>query len=143
MQLAPIPQGLEVVSGFSGYLYFWSSSADADYPWSIDFTGPLYAEYNLFTGPSGWDLAVLGNLYMQAFQDYRVQQHYWVGESYCDDERNLQSGSAISLDAISVMDYSDDFQRPGFLLQPVDLHRIGWRDARVFCDSQLDLLKND
>ncbi len=69
VQLAPIPQGLEVVSGFSGYLYFWSSSADADYPWSIDFTGPLYAEYNLFTGPSGWDLASLGNLYSQAFQD--------------------------------------------------------------------------
>ncbi|MDA4131086.1 MAG: hypothetical protein OK457_09970, partial [Thaumarchaeota archaeon] len=66
--LAPIPQGLEVVSGFSGYLYFWSSSADADYPWSIDFTGVLYGEYNLFTGPSGWDLAALGNLEMQAFE---------------------------------------------------------------------------
>jgi peptide/nickel transport system substrate-binding protein len=69
VQLAPIPQGIEVVDGFSGYLYFWSSSADADYPWSIDFTGPLYAEYNLFTGPAGWDLSVLGNLYNQAFTD--------------------------------------------------------------------------
>jgi len=67
--VSPIPQGLEVVDGFSGYLYFWSSSADADYPWSVDFTGPLYAEYNLFTGPSGWDLAILGNLYNQAFND--------------------------------------------------------------------------
>ncbi len=51
--VTPIPGGLEVVDGFSGYLYFWSSSADADYPWSVDFTGPLYGEYNLFTGPAG------------------------------------------------------------------------------------------
>lgn len=67
--VSPIPGSLEVVDGFSGYLYFWSSSADADYPWSVDFTGPLYGEYNLFTGPSGWDLASLGNLYNQAFND--------------------------------------------------------------------------
>jgi ABC-type transport system substrate-binding protein len=69
VDVSPIPQGIEVVDGFSGYLYFWSSSADADYPWSIDFTSVLYGEYNLFTGPSGWDLAVLGNLENQAFQD--------------------------------------------------------------------------
>lgn len=69
VEVTPIPGSLEVVDGFSGYLYFWSSSADADYPWSVDFTGPLYGEYNLFTGPSGWDLATLGNLYNQAFND--------------------------------------------------------------------------
>lgn len=69
VDVSPIPQGIEVVDGFSGYLYFWSSSADADYPWSIDFTSVLYGEYNLFTGPSGWDLAILGNLENQAFQD--------------------------------------------------------------------------
>ena len=69
VDVSPIPQGIEVVDGFSGYLYFWSSSADADYPWSVDFTSVLYGEYNLFTGPSGWDLAILGNLENQAFQD--------------------------------------------------------------------------
>jgi len=67
--VSPIPGSSEVVEGFSGYLYFWSSSADADYPWSVDFTSVLYGEYNLFTGPSGWDLASLGNLFNQAFKD--------------------------------------------------------------------------
>ena len=66
VSVLPLPAGLEVVYGFSGYLYMWSSSADADYPWAIDFTGPLFAPGNIFTGPSGWNLAIMANLYSQS-----------------------------------------------------------------------------
>lgn len=66
VSVVPIPLGQLTIEGFSSYLYLWKSFAVADYPWSIDFLGPLYAPYNVFTYPAGWNLAQMGNLYNQA-----------------------------------------------------------------------------
>jgi peptide/nickel transport system substrate-binding protein len=62
----PIPLGQLTVDGFSGYLYMWKSFATADYPWSVDFLGPLYDPDNVFTAPAGWNLSQMGNLFNEA-----------------------------------------------------------------------------
>ncbi len=66
--VVPIPLGQLTIDGFSSYLYMWKSFAVADYPWSIDFLGPLFAPNNVFTFPAGWNLAQMGNLYNQAVE---------------------------------------------------------------------------
>ena len=66
VSVVPIPLGQQTVDGFSGYLYMWSSSANADYPWAIDFLGPLYDPNNIFTGPAGWNITIMSNLFNQA-----------------------------------------------------------------------------
>ena len=66
--VVPIPLGQSTIDGFSSYLYMWKSFAVADYPWSIDFLGPLFAPNNVFTFPAGWNLAQMGNLYNQAVE---------------------------------------------------------------------------
>ena len=68
VSVVPIPLGQLTIDGFSSYLYMWKSFAVADYPWSIDFLGPLYAPDNVFTYPAGWNIAEMGNLYNQAVE---------------------------------------------------------------------------
>ncbi len=66
VSIVPIPLGIQTIEGFSSYLYMWTSFAAADYPWAVDFLGPLYDPGNIFTGPAGWNLAVQGDLFNQA-----------------------------------------------------------------------------
>jgi ABC-type transport system substrate-binding protein len=62
----PVPSGTELTEAFSGNLYFYSFGWIDDYPWVLDFLGPMYAPYNAYTGPDGWNLLAMGTLYKDA-----------------------------------------------------------------------------
>jgi hypothetical protein len=63
----PIPVGTILTEGFSGNLYMWAGAGWwDDYPWAIDFLGPMYAPAQDFPGPGGWNLLAMGQLYQDA-----------------------------------------------------------------------------
>jgi ABC-type transport system substrate-binding protein len=64
--VVPVPVGQEVASAFSGQLSFYSLSWTDDYPWTIDFLGPLLTPGGALPGPNGWNLGAMKNLFNQA-----------------------------------------------------------------------------
>jgi len=62
----PIPVGTMITEAFSGNLYMYALGWIDDYPWAIDFLGPLYAPSQSYPGPDGWNIPALGTLYKDA-----------------------------------------------------------------------------
>ena len=62
----PVPVNTLITEGFSGNLYMFATFDIDDYPWAIDFLGPAYAPYQGYTGPLGWNIPEMGNLYQNA-----------------------------------------------------------------------------
>ena len=62
----PIPIGTMITEAFSGDLYFYALGWLDDYPWSIDFLGPMYAPSQALSGPEGWNIPAMGQLYQDA-----------------------------------------------------------------------------
>jgi hypothetical protein len=59
----PIPFGTMVTEAFSGNLYMYALGWFDDYPWAVDFTGPMYKPYGTYPAPDGWNLPEMGTLY--------------------------------------------------------------------------------
>jgi hypothetical protein len=62
----PIPIGTMITEAFSGNLYMYALGWLDDYPWSIDFLGPMYAPAQTYPGPDGWNIPEMGTLYRDA-----------------------------------------------------------------------------
>jgi len=62
----PIPIGTMITEAFSGNLYMYALGWFDDYPWTIDFLGPMYAPSQTYPGPDGWNIPALGTLYHDA-----------------------------------------------------------------------------
>lgn len=62
----PIPIGTMITEAFSGNLYMYALGWFDDYPWTIDFLGPMYAPSQTYPGPDGWNVPALGALYQDA-----------------------------------------------------------------------------
>ncbi len=66
----PLPCGQMTTEAFSGQVYGWAESCFGwfdDYPWSLDFLGPILSPGGIYTAPGGWNLAQMG-VYWQAAQ---------------------------------------------------------------------------
>lgn len=65
--VVPSPMGQMLAYGFSGQLYsFAAQNWYADYPWVLDFVGPLIAPGNTWYAIMGYNITSLGTLYKQA-----------------------------------------------------------------------------
>ena len=53
VSVAPVPLGPFITAGLSGYYYMWSAFTQDDYPWALDFLGPLYAPGKLSRNQTG------------------------------------------------------------------------------------------
>ena len=66
VSVTPVPTGQMITEAFSGNLYMYALGWFQDYPWSIDFLGPMLAPNNVYTIPDGWNLTQMGTYYNQA-----------------------------------------------------------------------------
>jgi len=66
VSVEPIPSGTLLTEAFSGNLYMYSLGWFDDYPWAIDFTGPMFSPRNAYTGPDGWNIPEMGTLYQDS-----------------------------------------------------------------------------
>jgi ABC-type transport system substrate-binding protein len=62
----PVPVGTMITEAFSGNLYMYALGWLDDYPWAIDYLGPMYAPHQTYPGPDGWNIAQMGSLYGDA-----------------------------------------------------------------------------
>lgn len=65
--VVPLPTGQLLNEAFASptHLYMYALGWFADYPWSVDFLGPMYAPANTYTGPDGWNLGSMATLWSQ------------------------------------------------------------------------------
>ena len=65
----PLPCGQMTSEAFSGQVYGWAESCFGwfdDYPWSLDFLGPILSPGGIYTAPGGWNLDQMGTFWQQA-----------------------------------------------------------------------------
>ena len=69
VQVTPLPCGQMVSEAFSGEVYAWAESCFGwfdDYPWSMDFLGPIISPGGIYTAPGGWNTNEMASLWSQA-----------------------------------------------------------------------------
>lgn len=69
VQVTPLPSGQMTSEAFSGQVYGWAEAPYGwydDYPWSMDFLGPILSPGGIYTAPGGWNLKAMGDLWTQA-----------------------------------------------------------------------------
>jgi ABC-type transport system substrate-binding protein len=68
VQVVPLPLGELTTEAFSppSHFYMYSLGYEMDYPWVLDFLAPMYNPGGAYSGPDGWNVAQLANLYSQA-----------------------------------------------------------------------------
>jgi ABC-type transport system substrate-binding protein len=67
----PLPCGQMTTEAFSGQVYGWAEACFGwfdDYPWSLDFLGPILSPGGIYTGPGGWNLNQMGTFWTEAQQ---------------------------------------------------------------------------
>ena len=67
----PLPCGQMTSEAFSGQVYGWAESCFGwfdDYPWSLDFLGPILSPGGIYTSPGGWNLNQMGTYWQEAQQ---------------------------------------------------------------------------
>ena len=65
----PLPCGQMTSEAFSGQVYGWAESCFGwfdDYPWALDFLGPILSPGGIYTSPGGWNLAQMGTYWNEA-----------------------------------------------------------------------------
>jgi hypothetical protein len=65
----PLPCGQMTTEAFSGQVYGWAEACFGwfdDYPWSLDFLGPILSPGGIYTSPGGWNLAQMGTYWDEA-----------------------------------------------------------------------------
>jgi ABC-type transport system substrate-binding protein len=63
VQPTPLPCGQLESEAFAGQVYAWAESCFGwydDYPWALDFLGPILSPGGIYTGPGGWNTNQMG-----------------------------------------------------------------------------------
>jgi ABC-type oligopeptide transport system substrate-binding subunit len=71
MQVTPLPCGQMTSEAFSGQVYAWAEACYGwydDYPWALDFLGPILSPGGIYTAPGGWNTKQMGAYWSQAQQ---------------------------------------------------------------------------
>src|SRR5208337_2702241 len=71
VQVTPLPCGQMTSEAFSGQVYAWAEACFGwydDYPWALDFLGPILSPGGIYTGPGGWNTKQMGAYWSQAQQ---------------------------------------------------------------------------
>ncbi|MGO9643604.1 MAG: ABC transporter substrate-binding protein [Candidatus Bathyarchaeia archaeon] len=69
VEVTPLPSGQMTTEAFSGEVYAWAEAPFGwydDYPWSMDFLGPILSPGGIYTGPGGWNLKQMGTYWSEA-----------------------------------------------------------------------------
>ena len=68
VSIVPLPLGELTAEAFSTptHFYMYSLGYEMDYPWVLDFLGPMLAPGQSYTGPDGWNVTRLATLFSQA-----------------------------------------------------------------------------
>jgi len=68
VSIVPLPLGELTAEAFStpSHFYMYSLGYEMDYPWVLDFLGPMLAPGQAYTGPDGWNVTSLATLFSQA-----------------------------------------------------------------------------
>lgn len=69
VQVTPLPCGQMVSEAFAGQVYAWAESCFGwfdDYPWSMDFLGPILSPGGIYTAPGGWNTDQMAALWAEA-----------------------------------------------------------------------------
>jgi ABC-type transport system substrate-binding protein len=68
VSIVPLPLGQLTAEAFStpSHFYMYSLGYEMDYPWVLDFLGPMLAPGQAYTGPDGWNVTRLATLFSQA-----------------------------------------------------------------------------
>jgi len=68
VSVVPLPLGQLTTEAFSSptRFYMYALGYEQDYPWVLDFLGPMYAPGQSYTGPDGWNISALAQLFLQA-----------------------------------------------------------------------------
>jgi ABC-type transport system substrate-binding protein len=77
VQVTPLPCGQMTSEAFSGEVYAWAEACFGwydDYPWALDFLGPILSPGGIYTAPGGWNTAQMGK-YWDAAQQANAQQN--------------------------------------------------------------------
>ena len=64
VSVTPYPFGVYITNLISGYFYMYWAAIFSDYPWALDFLGPIYA--TAFVQSDGWNLATLKTMFNEA-----------------------------------------------------------------------------
>ncbi len=67
--VTPVPCGQMVSEAFAGQVYAWAESCFGwfdDYPWSLDFLGPIVSPGGIYTAPGGWNTHDMATLWANA-----------------------------------------------------------------------------
>jgi ABC-type oligopeptide transport system substrate-binding subunit len=71
VNVTPLPAGQMITEAFSGHVYAWAEAVFGwydDYPWVMDFLGPILSPAGIYTSPGGWNLKQMGTYWNQALQ---------------------------------------------------------------------------
>ena len=63
IQPTPLPCGQMTSEAFAGQVYAWAESCFGwydDYPWALDFLGPILSPGGIYTAPAGWNITQMG-----------------------------------------------------------------------------------
>ena len=63
VQPTPLPCGQMTSEAFAGQVYAWAESCFGwydDYPWALDFLGPILSPGGIYTAPGGWNITQMG-----------------------------------------------------------------------------------
>ena len=63
VSVEPLPSGTMLTEAFSGNLYMYALGWYDDYPWALDFLGPMYIPGGTYPAPDGWNIPAMGTLY--------------------------------------------------------------------------------
>jgi len=69
--VVPLPAGQMISNAFSGHVYAWAEAPFGwydDYPWALDFLGPILSPGGIYTSPSGWNLGEMGLYWNEALK---------------------------------------------------------------------------
>jgi ABC-type transport system substrate-binding protein len=99
VQVTPLPCGQMVSQAFAGQVYAWAESCFGwfdDYPWSMDFLGPILSPGGIYTAPGGWNTLEMGNLWTQA-QAANAQGDAAGVASYTNQMENLATKQVMDI----------------------------------------------
>ncbi len=74
VSVAPIPLGQLTTEAFSTptKFYMYALGYEQDYPWVLDFLGPMLAPGQSYTGPDGWNVSAMAQLFQQALHENSI-----------------------------------------------------------------------